>query len=249
MSTSPKSRSLSNCAALVISMLACCCGAARASEYEIVYNATLNEGGPPLASFLDSEPFAAGTPLTITAEFDSSTADQWNIGAYFYTAPSVTFLIGSSTYETENALLILLSDPSWQTEGGPYPYSAGFISLGQGPLGSITSLFGASTNAFDAANPSPTTFSEYELNYDFTGGHPLTLSLEGAPGGGQLVLYNTSISDVTATIFPVPEVSTWAMMAFGLAGLGMAGRLREWRTAPRRTRNGVGASGVSLALG
>ena len=76
-----------------------------------------------------------------------------------------------------------------------------------------------------------------------------TLSLEGAPGGGQLVIYNTSISDVTATIFPVPEVSTWAMMAFGLAGLGMAGRLREWRTAPRRTRNGVGASGVSLALG
>jgi hypothetical protein len=62
-----------------------------ASEYEIEYRATLNEGGPPLASFQDSAPFAAGTPLTITANFDSSTADQWNVGAYFYTAPSATF--------------------------------------------------------------------------------------------------------------------------------------------------------------
>jgi hypothetical protein len=60
---------------MVISTLACCGGAARASEYENVYHATLNEGGPPLASFQDSAPFAAGTPLTITANFDSSTAD------------------------------------------------------------------------------------------------------------------------------------------------------------------------------
>jgi hypothetical protein len=231
MSTSPKSRSLSNCAVLLISTLACCGGAARASEYEIVYHATLNEGGPPLASFQGSAPFAAGTPLTITANFDSSTADQWNIGAYFYTAPSATFLIGSSTYETENALQILLSDPTWQSVGGPYPYSAGF--LGSGPLGSITSLFGASTNPFDAANPSPTKFYEYEHNFDFTDGTPLSLFVAGASGGGQLVIYNTSISDVTATIFAVPEVSTWAMVAFGFAGLGMAGRLREWRTESR----------------
>ncbi len=140
MSTSPKT--LSNCAALVISMLACCGGAARASEYEIVYHATLNEGGPPLASFEDSAPFAAGTPLTITAQFDSSTADQWNIGAYFYTAPSATFLIGSSTYEAEDALLILLSDPSWQSVGGPYPYSAGFVGSGGRPTaGSSTGLW------------------------------------------------------------------------------------------------------------
>ena len=57
-------------------------------------------------------------------------------------------------------LLILVSDPSWQSVGGPYPYSAGFV--GSGPLGSITSLFGASTNPFDAANPSPTTFNDYD---------------------------------------------------------------------------------------
>jgi hypothetical protein len=217
---------------MVISTLACCGGAARASEYENVYHATLNEGGPPLASFQDSAPFAAGTPLTITANFDSSTADQWNIGAYFYTAPSATFLIGSSIYETENALLILLSDPSWQSVGGPFPYSAGFVVSGPSGLGSINSLFGASTNAFDASNPSPTKFNEYEFNFDFTEG-PLTISLEGAPGGGQLVVYNASVSGVTATLFAVPEVSTWAMMAFGFAGLGMAGRLREWRTESR----------------
>jgi hypothetical protein len=232
MSTSPKSLSLSHCAVMVISTLTCCGGAARASEYEIVYHATLNEGGPPLASFQDSAPFAAGTPLTITANFDSSTADQWNIGAYFYTAPSATFLIGSSIYETENALLILLSDPSWQSVGGPFPYSAGFVVSGPSGLGSINSLFGGSTNAFDASNPSPTKFNEYEFNFDFTEG-PLTLFLEGVPGGGQLVVYNASVSGVTATLFAVPEVSTWAMMAFGFAGLGMAGRLREWRTKSR----------------
>jgi hypothetical protein len=48
-----------------------------------------------------------------------------------------------------------------------------------------------------------------------------------------LTLYNNSVSDVTAAIFPVPELSTWAMVALGFAGLGMAGRLREWRTESR----------------
>jgi hypothetical protein len=224
MSTSPKSRSIFNCVALLISV-ACCCGAAKASKYEIVYRATLNEGVPPLASFQHSEPFAAGTPLTITAQFDLSTANQWNIGAYFYTAPSATFLIGSSTYEAEGPLDVLLSDPSWQSVGGPFPYSAGFIDSGPSGLGSINSLFRASTNAFDASNPSPTKFYEYEHNFDFTDG-PLTLFVAGAPGGGQLTIYNASVSGVTATILAVPELSTWAMMAFGCAGLAMVGRLR-----------------------
>jgi hypothetical protein len=134
MSTSSQSRSLFSCIALLI---ACCCGAAKASNYEIVYRATLNDGVPPLASFKDSAPFAAGTPLTITAQFDLSTANQWNIGAYFYTAPSSTFLIGSSTYEAEDPLEILLSDPSWQSVGGPFPYSAGFVVSGPSGLGSI----------------------------------------------------------------------------------------------------------------
>ena len=229
MSTSAKIRALFNSTALLISTPACY-GAARASEYEIVYRATLTKGAP-LASFQGSEPFAAGTPLTITAQFDLSTADQWNIGAYFYTAPSATFLIGSSTYEAEGPLEILLSDPSWQSVGGPYPDSAGFV--GFGPLGSITSLFGASTNEFHAANPSPTKFYEYEHNFDFTGGSPLTVFVAGGPGGGQFVIYNASVSEVGATILPIPELSTWAMLAFGFAGLGMAGRLRASRTELR----------------
>ena len=232
MSTSSQSRSLFNCIALLISV-ACCCGAAKASKYEIVYRATLNEGVPPLASFKDSAPFAAGTPLTITAQFDLSTANQWNIGAYFYTAPSSTFLIGSSTYEAEDPLEILLSDPSWQSVGGTFPYSAGFVVSGPSGLGSINSLFGASTNAFDASNPSPTKFNEYEHNFDFTGGSPLTLFAAGAPGRGQLTIYNASVSGLTATILAVPELSTWAIMAFGVAGLGMAGRLRGWRPESR----------------
>ena len=63
MSTAPKSRSLFNCAALMISMFAVCSGAARASEYEIVYHAILNEGAPPLSPLasLDSAPFAPRT--------------------------------------------------------------------------------------------------------------------------------------------------------------------------------------------
>jgi hypothetical protein len=234
MSASSKIRSLFNFAALFISTWSCCGGAARAGEYEIVYHATLNDGGPPLAlaSFQNS-PFAAGTPLTITAQFDSSTADQWNTGAYIYTVSSARFLIGSSTYETQDGLQILLSDPSWESVGGPYPYSAGFIGSEHGePLGSITSLFGASTNAFDASNPAPTQFYEYELNYNFTAG-PLSLFVFGPSGSGQLVLYNTSVSDGGATIFAVPELSTWAMLAFGFTGLGIAGRLHAWRTESR----------------
>jgi hypothetical protein len=234
MSMSPKSRSLFNCEALLISVVCFCCPAG-ASELEIVYHATLNEGGPPFAS-LDSAPFAPGTPLTITAVFDLSTANQWNTGAWFYTAPSATVLIGSSTYEAEGPLEILLSDPSWRSVGGPFPYSAGFLDEEPPGLGSINSLFGASTNPFHAPNPSPTNFYEYENNFEFTGdipASPLTLFLAGAPGRGQLTIFNANVSGATGTILAVPELSTWAMMAFGFAGLGMAGRLRGRRPESR----------------
>src|ERR1700733_8259252 len=133
MSTSSQSRSLFNSIALLISV-ACCCGAAKASKYEIVYRA----GVPPLASFKDSSPFAAGTPLTITAQFDLSTANQWNIGAYFYTAPSSTFLIGSSTYEAEDPLEIRLSDPSWQSVGGHSPIAPDSSSPGRRAWAQLT---------------------------------------------------------------------------------------------------------------
>jgi hypothetical protein len=93
--------------------------------------------------------------------------------------------------------------------------------------GGVNSVFDASTAAFQAGDPSPSLFYDYQYNFSFTGQEPLTVLLSG----GQLALYNNSVSDVTAAIFPVPEVSTWAMMAFGFAGLGMAGRLRAWRTA------------------
>ncbi len=150
-------------------------------------------------------------------------------GPTFNTALSPTFLIGATdeTYQGEpGALLILLSDPSCATFGGPAPYSAGFFTISfMG--GGVNSVFDASTAAFQAADPSPTLFYDYQYNFSFTGQEPLTVLL----GGGHLALYNNSVSDVTAAIFRVPEVSTWVMMAFGFAGLGMAARLRAWRTA------------------
>jgi hypothetical protein len=119
-----KSRWLTSCGA-VFALISVSCGPASAEKFELVYRATLNEG----PGFI-GQPFSDNTPLTITAEFDTSSADQWNTGAYIYTALSPTFLIGATdeTYEGEpGALLILLSDPSWATFGGPAPYSAGFL--------------------------------------------------------------------------------------------------------------------------
>jgi hypothetical protein len=72
-------------------------------------------------------------PLTITSEFDTASADQWNTGAYIYTALSPTFFLESPAerYEVISpALFILLSDPSWAIVGGPSPYSAGFFNVG-----------------------------------------------------------------------------------------------------------------------
>ena len=222
-----KSRWLMSCGA-VFALISVSCGPASAEKFELVYRATLNEG----PGFI-GQPFSDNTPLTITADFDTSSADYWNTGAYIYTALSATFVIGATTelYEGEpGALLILLSDPSWATFGGPAPYSAGFFTISfRG--GGVNSVFDASTAAFQAADPSPTTFYDYQYNFSFTGQEPLTVLLSG----GQLALYNNSLSDVTAAIFPVPELSTWAMMAFGLAGLGMAGRLRGWRNQSRAT--------------
>lgn len=221
-----KSRWLMSCGA-VFALISVSCGPARAEKFELFYRATLNEE-PSLLG----QPFPVGTPLTITADFDTSSADYWNTGAYIYTALSPTFVIGATTelYEGEpGALLILLSDPSWATYGGPAPYSAGFFRLF--PNGAINSVFGSSTASFQAADPSPTTFYDYQSNFSFAGPGPLTVSLSG----GQLTLYANSLSDVTAAIFPVPELSTWAMMAFGFAGLGMAGRLRGWRNQSRAT--------------
>ena len=229
MQSFPKSRWSMSCGAL-LTLMSVSCGPASADKFELVYRATLNEGSAPLSGFIGPEHFPFGTPLTITADFDTSSADQWNTGAYIYTALSPTFLIGATAelYQDEpGALFILLSDPSWATFGGPAPYSAGFFRTF--PAGAINSVFGSSTASLQAGDPSPTMFYDYQNNFSFAGPGPLTVLLSG----GQLTLYNNSVSDVTAAIFPVPELSTWAMMAFGFAGLGMARRLRELRTESR----------------
>ena len=91
----PSGRWLMSCGA-AFALMSVGFGPASAEKFELVYRATLNEGSAPLSGFIGQEPFPAGTPLTITAEFDTSSADQWNTGAYIYTALSPTFLIGAT---------------------------------------------------------------------------------------------------------------------------------------------------------
>ena len=217
-----KSLWLTTCGAL-LTLMTVGCGPASADKFELVYRATLNEGSAPLSGFAGQEPLPAGTALTITAEFDTFSADQWNTGAYVYTALSPTFLIGATTelYPAEQgALFVLLSDPSWATFGGPSPYSAGFFRIS--PAGAINSVFGSSTASFEAGDPSSTVFYDYEYNFSFTGPGPLTVLLSGGP----LTLYSDSVSGVTATVLPAPELSTWALMLFGFAGLAAAAYVR-----------------------
>jgi hypothetical protein len=222
----PNGRWLAACGA-ALALMSVGCGPASADKFELVYRATLNEAGAPLSGFIGQPPLAAGAALTITAEFDTSSADQWNTGAYIYTALSPTFFVGSTTelYEDgPDTLFILLSDPSWATFGGPAPYSAGFFRTS--PLGAINSVFGSSTASFQAGDPSPTVFYDYQSNFSFAGPGPLIVLLSGGP----LTIYSSSLSDVTASILPVPEASTWGLMLFGFAAL--AGVAFVCRRAP-----------------
>jgi hypothetical protein len=224
MQSVPKSRWLIGWAAfLTLALLGC--DAAKASEFELVYNAILNEGGTPAT--LNGAPLPAGTPLTITSEFDTSSADQWNTGAYIYTALSPTFFLGTPAGRYEviwPALSILLSDPSWATVGGPSPYSAGFYNVGASP-GSLNSVFGSSTAVFQAADPSPSRFYDYQYGFDFTGPGPVGL-LTVLLDAGSLAIYTNSVSNVTAAIFPVPELPTWGLALVGFASLAGLAHVR-----------------------
>jgi hypothetical protein len=72
------------CCGALLTLVSVSCSPASAEEIELVYRATLNEGSAPLSGFLGQPPLPVGTPLTITAGFDASSADQWNTGAYIY---------------------------------------------------------------------------------------------------------------------------------------------------------------------
>ena len=74
MQSFPKSRWLMSCGAL-LTLMSVSCGPASADKFELVYRATLNEGSAPLSGFIGQEPFPVGTPLTITADFDTSSAN------------------------------------------------------------------------------------------------------------------------------------------------------------------------------
>jgi hypothetical protein len=145
--------------AAVLALAAFASGAAEAGNFELTYDLTVNQGSPPFASLTSSGPLPAGTKLTFTAKFNTDSANQWNIGAWIYTAFDETVVIRApSAPPTFYTLVpvglyeILLSDPSWATFGGPAPYSAGLIKFENG-LGSINSVFDASTQTVRRRDP------------------------------------------------------------------------------------------------
>jgi hypothetical protein len=212
-------------------------GMAKAAEYELTYDLIVNQGSPPPYASLEVSPLPAGTQVTITATFDTDSADQWNVGAWIYDATIGTieikapgappaFYVASPTRQ----YYTILSDPSWETEGGPGPYSVGlfYIAGGGSPLsGSLSSVFGLASQPFEAATPSDASFSDYNSSFYFTGS-PLVIDVRDAVTHlpDALSLFDNSVSDATGSIEMIPEASTWAMLLIGFGGLGLAGYRR-----------------------
>ena len=227
-------------AALVLAVFAT--GTADATEFQLAYNLTVNQGSGPFASLESSGALPAGTQLTLTAKFDTDTADQWNIGAYNSMASLESIVIAvphapPAFYTPLSAGIdyILLSDPLWETVGGPGPYSAGLFYLGGGAPGSINSVFGASTQTFDAADPSDTRFDDYQSSFYFDG-DPFVVRVQDVMAPSPLdvlSIFDTSVSGATASIGLVPEPSTWAMLLIGFGGLGLAGYRRTKKRLPK----------------
>ncbi len=99
---------------------------------------------------------------------------------------------------------------------------------GGSPLsGSLSSVFGLASQAFEAATPSAAAFSDYNASFYFTGA-PLVLDIADAAthSPDTLSIFDNSVSDATASIDMIPEASTWAMLLIGFGGLGLAGYRR-----------------------
>jgi hypothetical protein len=218
-------------------------GAAKAGEYELTYDLTLNQGNAPYASLQSSGALPAGTQVKITATFNTDTADQWNTGAWIYDAAIGTIEIKATgappvvyTASPTRQYETLLSDPSWETVDGPGPYSVGLFYIGGGsPVsGSLSSVFNLASQPFEAATPSDASFSGYNTSFYFTGA-PLVLDVTDAATHSPDVLsiFDNSVSGATASIDMIPEASTWAMLLIGFGGLGLAGYRRMNGSARR----------------
>ena len=194
----------------IVASAALVSGMAKAGEYELTYDLILNQGSAPYASLQSSGALPAGTQVKITATFDTDTADQWNTGAWIYDATIGIIEIEATgappvfyTASPARQYDALLSDPSWQTVGGPGPYSVGLFYIGGGSpySGSLNSVFGLASQPFEAATPSDTSFSDYNASFYFAGS-PLVLDIADAATHSPDVLsiFDNSVSDATATI-------------------------------------------------
>jgi hypothetical protein len=112
----------------IVASAALVSGMAKASEYELTYDLILNQGNAPYANLQSSGALPPGTQVKITATLDTHTADQWNTGAWIYDATIETIEIETTgappvfyTASPARQYDALLSDPSWQTAGGPGP--------------------------------------------------------------------------------------------------------------------------------
>jgi hypothetical protein len=99
-------------------------------------------------------------------------------------------------------------------------YDVGAFGGGMQSLTAQVNGFARTVTA-TADNDTDTQFSAYHLDFLSTGA-PVTLMFNAASGGVgdniDVILDNVSVAAV------VPEPSTWAMMAIGFVGLGLAGR-------------------------
>jgi hypothetical protein len=210
------------------------CAPARAEILTLHHSGTFAPG-----SALGGVPFAANTPFTFHAVFDS-TADSDPFNGYAIFDTVVTFEIpgyGTFTSDPAGNVNINLRDASLPSGF----YAAGLVAVGA--MGEITegfyAAFSTATPPSDADAPMPTVMSVF-AGWD---GGPLTIPLTG--GAGDLFFsVNSASFGPTATITgpaqaAIPEPGTLALLLVGTLTMG-AGVLHRGACAPRRRKRTEG---------
>lgn len=145
------------------------------------------------------EPLADGTAISYAATFDTTPTTTSQGAALFSVTDFSLTIAGHGTYTVDPAIWsVVLLDPS-------NPFFTGFYlaglsrTYGEDETVGFYSGFPSATPSFDAANPVPTVF----LNYQGTLlGNLLTIDLPGVTGGLGIAQLE-SVSSMSIT--PVPE--------------------------------------------